>query len=230
MFKLFHHPMSASSRYVRLLMAEYDQSVGFTEEKPWTRREEFLRLNPAGTLPVLLDQSDDPISGATVIGEFLDETCGAMMRDRRLMPETNRQRAEVRRLVEWYLIKFDEEVGRYLVKERVFKLMMRGEEGGGAPDSSIIRAARANFKNHFKYTAWLTASRDWLAGSKISHADMAAAAAFSVLDYLGEVSWESEPAARDWYARMKSRPSFRPLLQDKVPGLPPASHYIDLDF
>lgn len=230
MFKLYHHPMSASSRYIRLLLAEYEQSVEMLEEKPWLRREEFLKLNPAGALPILIEQSGDPICGGSVIGEFLDETCGAMMRDRRLMPETNRQRAEVRRLVDWFLNKFEDEVGRYLINERVFKLMMRGEEGGGAPDSSIIRAARANLKNHFQYLAWLTASRDWLAGNNISQADMAAAAALSVLDYLGEVPWETEPAAKDWYSRVKSRPSFRPLLQDKVPGLPPASHYIDLDF
>lgn len=230
MLKLYHHPMSASSRYVRLLLAEYEQSAEFTEEKPWQRREEFMRLNAAGTLPVLIENNEMPICGGVIIGEFLDETCGAMMRDKRLMPETNRQRAEVRRLVEWYLLKFDDEVTRYLTQERVFKLLMNNKEGGGAPDSTIIRAARANFKHHFKYTGWLAASRNWLAGDKISHADIAAAATFSVLDYLGEISWEDEPAAKDWYARMKSRPSFRPLLQDKLPMLPPASHYIDLDF
>ena len=230
MLKLYHHPMSAASRYIRLLLGEYGQAAEFSEEKPWARRPEFLKLNASGALPVLIEEGGDAICGGSVVGEFLDETCGAMMREKRLMPESPQQRAEVRRLVEWYLGKFDTEVGNYLVNERVFKLMMRGEEGGGSPDSSIIRAARANFKHHFKYTGWLAASRNWLAGSKISHADIAAAAAFSVLDYLGEIAWESEPAARDWYARVKSRPSFRPLLQDKVLGLPPASHYIDLDF
>lgn len=230
MLKLYHHPMSASSRYVRLLLAEYEQGAEFVEEKPWQRRDEFLQLNPAGTLPVLIEKSGAPICGGSVIGEFLDETCGAMMRDRRLMPETNKSRAETRRLVEWYLLKFREEVVQYLTHERIFKLLMRQEDGGGAPDSSIIRAARANLKHHLKYTNWLAASRNWLAGDKISHADVAAAAAFSVLDYLGEVSWDEEPAAKEWYARMKSRPSFRPLLQDKIPSLPPASHYIDLDF
>jgi len=107
---------------------------------------------------------------------------------------------------------------------------MRSDEGGGAPDSNIIRAARANLKNHLKYLSALVGSRDWLAGNIISAADMAAAAALSVLDYLGEIQWEDEPAAKDWFARMKSRPSYRPLLADKVMGLPPASHYIDLDF
>ncbi|MBL1404962.1 MAG: glutathione S-transferase [Hyphomicrobiales bacterium] len=230
MLKLYHHPMSAPSRYVRLLLAEYEQSAEFTEEKPWERRPEFMQFNAAGTLPVLIDNNETPICGGVVIGEYLDETCGAMMREKRLMPETNKQRAEVRRLVEWYLIKFEDEVGRYLTHERIFKLLMKPEDGGGAPDSSVIRAAKANFKHHFKYTAWLAASRNWLAGDKISHADIAAAAAFSILDYLGEISWDDEPAAKEWYARVKSRPSFRPLLQDKLAMLPPASHYIDLDF
>ena len=230
MLKLFHHPMSGPSRYVRLLLGEYGLSASFTEEKPWLRRREFLALNPAGKLPVLLDEDATPVCGAAVAGEYLDETCGAMMREKRLMPENPQARAEVRRLTEWFLIKFDDEVARYLVGERVFKLLMSDQEGGGAPEAQLIRAGCANLKNHLKYVGWLAASRNWLAGTRISQADMAAAAALSVMDYLGEISWESEPAARDWYMRVKSRPSFRPLLADKVPGLPPASHYIDLDF
>ena len=230
MLKLYHHPMSGPSRYVRLLLAEFALSAEFTEEKPWLRRKEFLALNPAGTLPVLIDGDVDPVCGATVAGEFLDETAGAMMREKRLMPENPHSRAEVRRLVEWFTQKFENEVSRYLVGERVFKQLMRPEEGGGSPDAALIRAGRNNLKSHLKYVGWLAASRNWLAGTRISQADMAAAAALSVMDYMGEISWESEPAARDWYMRVKSRPSFRPLLADKVPGLPPASHYIDLDF
>ncbi|MFZ1813172.1 MAG: glutathione S-transferase family protein [Rhizobiaceae bacterium] len=230
MLRLYHHPMSAPSRYVRLLLAEYALSAEMTEERAWARRPEFLALNPAGTLPVMIDGEGDSICGATVAGEFLDETAGAMMRERRLMPENPHARAEVRRLVEWFTVKFEAEVARYLVTERVYKQLMSRDEGGGSPDASLIRAGRANLKNHLRYAAWLAASRNWLAGTRISHADMAAAAAFSVMDYLGEIAWENEPAARDWYARMKSRPSFRPLLADKVAGLPPASHYIDLDF
>jgi len=212
------------------MLGEYGMGAEFTEEKPWRRRPDFLKLNPAGTIPVLIDADDQPICGAIVIGEYLDETAGAMMRERRLMPENSRERAEVRRLVEWFLLKFDAEVLQYLVHERVYKQLMNNEEGGGSPDSSIIRAGRANLKSHLRYIGWLAGSRDWLSGNRMSQADLAAAASLSVLDYLGEVAWESEPSVRDWYARIKSRPSFRPLLSDKVPGLPPASHYIDLDF
>ena len=187
-------------------------------------------LNPAGTLPVLIDGENTLVCGAVVAGEYLDETCGAMMREKRLMPENPRERAEVRRLTEWFLGKFEEEVARYLVVERVFKTLMSGQEGGGAPEATLIRAGRANLKNHLRYVGWLAASRNWLAGPRLSHADMAAAAALSVMDYLGEVGWDQEPAARDWYARVKSRPSFRPLLADRLPSLPPVSHYVDLDF
>jgi glutathione S-transferase len=230
MLKLYHHPMSAQSRYIRLVLAEYNLSAEFTEEKPWMRRPEFLQLNPAGTLPVMIDNEQEAVCGGMVCGEYLDETAGAMMRDRRLMPENPQARAEIRRLVEWFLVKFENEILRYLIGERVFKQIMPGSAGGGAPDSGLIRAGRNNLKNHLKYTGWLAASRNWLGGMRISQADMAAAAAYSVLDYLGEVDWAAEPAARDWYQRMKSRPSFRPLLADKIAGLSPASHYIDLDF
>lgn len=230
MFRVIHHPMSAGSRYVRLILGEYGQSAAFEEERAWLRRPEFMNRNPAGTLPVLLDGDGPAICGAGVIGEYLDETRGAMMRERRLMPENSTARAEVRRLVDWYLSKFELEVLDYLLHERVFKLLMTPAEGGGAPDSAVIRAGRANLKNHLKYSAWLASQRNWLAGSHLTQADLAAAAAFSVLDYLGEIAWEEEPALKDWYARVKSRPSFRPLLADKVASIPPASHYVDLDF
>lgn len=230
MLTLYHHAISASSRYVRLVIAEYGQNVEFLEERVWERRSEFLRLNPACSLPVLIDNGRDPICGGIVAGEYLDETSGAMMREKRLMPENPGDRAEIRRLVEWYLIKFEDEVAQHLVGERLLKQMLRQGEGGGAPDSGIIRAGRANLKSHMKYTGWLAATRNWLGGEQMSQADLAAAAAISVLDYLGEIDWAEESAARDWYARVKSRPSFRPLLSDKISNLPPASHYIDLDF
>ena len=230
MHTLYHHPMSPASRYVRLLLAEYSQPIRLLEEKPWERRPEFMRINAAGTVPVLMVGEGQFISGALVIGEYLDETCGAMMREKRLLPENTVERAETRRLVEWFLLKFEAEVSRYIVNERVFKLLMSLQEGGGAPDSNVIRAARTNLKSHMKYLNALIKSRDWLAGNKISAADMAAAAAISVLDYLGEIQWEDDPEAKDWFATMKSRPSYRPLLEDKVITLPPSSHYTDLDF
>ena len=230
MKRLYHHPMSGNSRYIRLILAEYCVDAELEEERQWQRREAFLKMNPAGTLPVLLDEADHPICGAFVIGEFLDEIQGPLMRERRLMPEASLERAEIRRIVDWFLHKFDQEVADYLVHERVFRQQMPADLGGGPPDSAAIRAGRANLKMHMRYVGWLANTRNWLGGNRLSQADLAAAAAISVLDYLGEIDWEAEPAARDWYARIKSRPSFRRLLSDKAAGLPPAAHYTDLDF
>jgi glutathione S-transferase len=230
MLRLHHHPMSAASRFVRLALGEYGERAEFAEERPWERRPEFLALNPAGTLPVLIEDNGPPIVGGTVIAEYLDETRGAFQRDKRLLAEKAIERAETRRLTEWFLGKLEGEATRYLVRERVFKLEMRPEEGGGSPDASAIRAARANLKHHMRYVGWLAESRNWLSGSRLSYADLAAAAAISILDYLGEVSWEEEPVAKEWYMRVKSRPSFRPFLTERVRGIPPAPHYAELDF
>jgi len=222
--------MSAASRFVRLILQEYGYQYDLVEEQPWEKRRELLALNPAGTLPVYVDDNMRALCGATVISEFLDETHGVLKRDRRLLTEDPFQRAEIRRLTEWFLEKMEQDVTHLLVRERVFKLHMPPTLGGGAPDSKILRTARSNVRQHMKYLAWLAASRPWLAGDRLSYADLAAAATVSVLDYLGEINWQEAPQAKEWYQRLKSRPSFRPLLTERIRGVTPVSHYADLDF
>lgn len=230
MLKIYHHPFSAASRFVRLIAAEYGIQTEFVVERPWERRREFLLMNPAGTLPVMSENGGPPICGAGPIMEYVDETRGYAMADRRLMPNHAEVRAEVRRLVEWFLGKFEGEVTGYLVNEKIYKLEMPREAGGGAPDSAVLRAARANIKHHLKYVGYLAGTRDWLAGPRMTFADLAAAATLSCADYLGEVAWDDDEQARHWYSRVKSRPSFRPLLADRILAMPPAPHYADLDF
>ena len=136
MHTLYHHSMNAGSRYVRLLLAEYDQSSSLLEEKMWQRRPEFLTLNPSGTVPVMQLEGGTAVCGALVIGEYLDETVGALMRERRLMPENSVARAETRRLVEWFLIKFENEVNRHIVQQRVFKQLMRSFQANSAHEDA----------------------------------------------------------------------------------------------
>lgn len=227
---LYHHPMSTASRFVRLIFSEYGVQSELIEEQIWEKRKDFLTLNPAGTLPVYVDDNMRALCGATIISEFLDETSGVLKRDRRLLAEDPFQRAEIRRLTEWFLFKMEQDVTRPLVKERVLKLQMPPDQGGGAPDSKILRTARNNIRQHMRYLAWLAGSRTWLAGERLSYADLAAAAALSVLDYLGEIDWAETPPVKEWYQRLKSRPGFRPLLNDRIRGVTPVSHYADLDF
>ncbi|MEL6734513.1 MAG: glutathione S-transferase family protein [Pseudomonadota bacterium] len=229
MYTLFHHPMSTGSRMVRLILGEYGLETTLHEEAIWDRREAFLDVNPAATLPVMAD-GDRAIIGAQVCAEYLDETQGPLQRGNRLFPEDALARAEMRRLNDWMLDKLENEVVRYVVRERVTKRLIPEAQGGGPPDSQALRAARTNIRYHLQYIDWLAGTRNWLGGSSLSCADMAAAASLSVLDYLGEVDWADHSALKDWYARMKSRPAFRSLLSDRLRGIPPVSHYVDLDF
>ena len=137
---------------------------------------------------------------------------------------------EVRRLMAWFGEKFFAEVSGPLTTERVLKRQMSRAQGGGAPDTDAIRAALANIRYHLAYIGWLVQTRDWLAGERLSYADLAAAAHLSSIDYLGDVPWSENEAAKNWYARVKSRPSFRPLLADTHAGIPPSKTYADLDF
>ena len=229
MITLYHDKLSAPSRAARLICAEYGEEVELIEEALWRRREAFVTLNPALTLPVL-EADGVTVAGIHPVIEYLDETRGAMMRDRRLHAGNPASRAETRRLVDWFMVKTESEVTRHIVRERAEKISMPAEAGGGAPNAQTLRQARANAKHHMAYLEYLAGSRAWLAGDAMSYADIAAAAAISSLDYLGEVDWTAYPYAKDWYGRLKSRPAFRPLLKDRVGRQPPVSHYADLDF
>jgi glutathione S-transferase len=230
MLTLFHHPFCPHSRFVRLALEELSLTPRLVEERTWERRTEFLKLNPAGTTPVLLEEGVPPVPGAAVIAEYLDETRGANLPRQRLMPPEPGARIEVRRLMGWFNDKFHEEVSGALVMERVYKRFIPASQGGGSPDTEMLRAARGNIKYHLAYIGWLIRSRDWLAGDSLTYADLAAAAHLSTADYLGDVPWDEDETAKAWYARVKSRPSFRALLTETLPGLAPSPSYANLDF
>ena len=222
MRQVFHFWLSAASRLVRLALAEKRLEFELVVEKVWERRSEFLSINPAGEVPVLLEPDGTTLIGASVIAEYLEEVYA----ERPLLGDGPLARAETRRLVAWFDGKFDREVTENLVGEKVMKRFLRI----GQPSSEAIRAGLANIHYHLDYIAYLSEQRNWLAGDELSLADIAAGAHLSVVDYLGDVPWDDHPEARNWYARIKSRPGFRPLLDDLLPGLPPPAHYADLDF
>ena len=230
MFTLFHHPFCPQSRFIRLVLGEHGLDVRPVEERVWERREAFLALNPAGTTPVLAVDGIPPVPGVTTIAEYLDEVCGDARGDRRLLPQAMAERIEVRRLTAWFNEKFFEEASNPLVTERIYKRFMSEEDGGGPPSADVMRAAKANVRYHLSYIGWLARARDGLAGETLSYADLAAAAHLSAVDYLGDVPWNEDETAKNWYARVKSRPSFRPILAETVAGIQPSVTYADLDF
>lgn len=230
MFTLFYHPFCPQSRFVRLVLGEYGLDVRLVEERAWERREGFLAMNPAGTTPVLLAEGLPPIPGADVVAEFIDENYGPDAGARRLLPAGAAERIEVRRLMSWFNDKFFDEASGPLVNERIYKRFMSGDLGGGPPEMDVIRAATSNVRYHLAYIGWLARTRNFLAGDRLTYVDLAAAAHLSAIDYLGDVPWIEDDAAKAWYARIKSRPSFRPLLSEWLAGVPASRTYVDLDF
>jgi glutathione S-transferase len=221
MLRLYHVPLCPYSRKVRMALREKNLTCELIETAPWERSDEFLALNPAGEAPVLVDD-DLVVCDSQAIGDYLDEA----------FPQTTlygtslEQRNETRRLVAWFDSKFAREVTDPLWREKIVKRWARR----GFPRSDGIREAIQNVRFHLAYIDWLFQDRRWLAGDELTMADLAGAAHLSVLDYMGDINWEGAGSARDWYAKMKSRPSMRPILLERVRGLNPPDHYDDPDF
>lgn len=205
-----------------MLLAEKNLAFDLVVENFWERRREFARLNPAMQVPVLVDISGDIIADSNAIGEYIE----SLYPDPVLLGTSVKESAEIRRLVAWFDHKFYNEVGRYLLNEKVIRYVTRV----GEPCSDAIRAAKANLTGHMEYIKYLTRHHKWLTGETMTLADITAAAHLSIIDFLGEVPWDAYPSVKEWYVFAKSRPSFRPLLQDRMVGYVPPLCYADLDF
>ncbi len=225
MTRLLHHQLDPASRMIRLMCAEYGVGLEIEQISPWKREAQFMAMSPSGTLPVFIEDGGQPVVGPLACIHHIEQNY-APASVAGLVPAEPAAVAEMWRLLEWILFKLNEEVTRYVLEEKLGK-RARGE---GTPDVSALRAAMANLSEHLLYFDWLLASRTWVGGEEMTLADFALAAHLSSLDYLGDVDWAGAGEARDWYARMKSRPTFRPLLADRLVGMPPSSSYADLDF
>ena len=224
---LIHFPLDPFSRRLRLALAEYGVPVELIDEQPWEQIPGLFELNPAGTLPVYLEDAATPLSGIEAITEYLEETKAARIS---LIPGDAFERAEVRRLAGWFDVKFYAEVSEPVLTEKVIRRYLPRGNGGGGPDTARVRQAMARLREHLDYISHLVDHRVWLAGDELSIADLAAAGHISAVDYLGDIPWADYPIAKGWYQRVKSRPSFRPLLADTIRGMAPGPHYADLDF
>jgi glutathione S-transferase len=221
MRRLYHMPLSPFCRKIRLVLAEKKIEVELVQEKPWEKRMEYLRQNPAASVP-MLKIDDEVLCDSGAIFEYLEE----VYPDPPLLPKSPVARAEARRLSAWFDDKFQREVTAKLLYERVNKRLAKS----GYPDSQAIKDGLQAIKYHLDYLDWLLDQRRWLAGDQMTIADFAGAAQLSCLDYINGIDWSHSDAVKDWYAKIKSRPAFRTLLADQVSGFPQPDHYADLDF
>jgi glutathione S-transferase len=173
-------------------------------------------------LPVLIDLNGSIVSGIYAVIEYLEEAYG----DKKLVSSDIIEAAEARRIFQWMNEDFSAEVTAPIVFEKDIKRFFSKD----SPSSVALKQTKAALDSYIKQLNLFIERRNWLAGDNFSIADISAAAHISVVDYLGGISWSAYQTLKEWYMRVKSRPSFKRLLADRVPGLPPASYYANLDF
>jgi glutathione S-transferase len=223
MWQLHHFPLCPFSRKVRILLGEKGVGYELVRESPWDRRDEFLDMNPAGQTPVMTDpERGILLIDSMAICEYFEETVDKTA----MINGTAVNRAEIRRLVAWFDTQFYADVTAPLLHERMEKRLVQR----ATPDSRVLREAMKAAVRHLDYTDYLLDHRNWLGGATMSLADLAAAAQISIVDYLGGIDWKNHEQTARWYRGFKSRPSFRPLLAERMETINPPAHYDDLDF
>lgn len=219
---LYHYPLCAFGRLVRLYLNEKFLEHNLVIEYPWNRKKVFSEYPLPTDLPVLVDKDGMVLEGWYAIIEHMEQT----YKSKSFFGNTAREKAEVCRLMQL----FNEMFYMDVTKQIVFEKIMKRHTENRAPDSMCIRKGTAALKTYMQHISWLADHRNWLAGNDMTLADIAAAAQVSCVDYTGTIDWEAYPLAKEWYSRIKSRPSFREILEDKVQEVPPASNYANLDF
>ncbi|MBA2918592.1 glutathione S-transferase family protein [Sphingomonas sp. MAH-20] len=223
MWQLFQFPLCPFSRKVRLLLGEKGVGYELVRESPWERRDEFLDLNPAGRTPMMVEaDKGNVLIDSWAICEFFEETVNKAP----MINGTAINRAEIRRLVAWFDEQFFADVVAPLMHERMKKRLIER----ASPDARVLREAMKLALNHLDYTDYLLDHRNWLGGATMSLADLSAAAHISVADYLGGIDWRGHEQTKRWYSGLKSRPSFRPLLSERMEVISPPQHYDKVDF
>lgn len=223
MLKIYHYPLCPFSRKLRIILKEKKINFELIIEKYWERRYEFVCINPAAETPVIIDQNNDCIAGNYAIYEYLEE----LNPEPPLFLPLIKQKAEIRRLVDWFDHKFFQEVTKYILSEKIIRIF----DKGSAPNSSAIRAGKKNVLYHIDYIEHLLSHEEaYLCGERITIADFAAAAQLSVLDFVGDIDWDHSAKVKEWYALIKSRPSFKSILLDEIPGIYPPIYYTNPDF
>lgn len=222
---LYHYPLHPASRQVRIVLAEKKLKVREEIIDPWNPSDDFLGLTAEGAPPVLIDTVPGgtiTISGVRAICEYAND--GSTRHP--LLSDDAFERAEARRICEWFSVRFSEDVDALILAEKVEKNVL----SLGPPDPATLRLGREQLVFHLTYLSSLLDQRDWLAGRRYSMGDIAAAAHISCLDFLGEVHWRDWPTVKEWYQKVKSRPAMRSILGDRVAGFRTPRHYTDLDF
>lgn len=203
-------------------MAEKKINFFLVNELFWTKREKFIKLNPTGSVPLLVSKPDLVIFGVQPILEFLEDQHPEIP----LIYGDPKIKADIRKTNHWFMDRFYNDSVLHILYERIYNFFKSGSD----PDYELLKIARSLIPRHMNYIQFLLSKSDWLSGDEMSLSDISAACHISSLDYLGEINWGNYKLAKDWYSVIKSRPSFRPILQDNLSPFKPSPNYRNLDF
>ena len=222
---LYHYPLCPFSRKIRFLLAEKCLDIALETEKFWEERDFFLNISPLGQFPVLKDIDGSIFLGSVAISEYLEEAYPEIS----FLHSNIQKKAEIRRLCHWFESSFAQDISMNLFIEKYLKFQNHQDECV-SPNAEALRHIRKWAREYFDYFNEIVHQRYWLAGDIFSLADITAASHISIVDYFGDIVWAKHPMLKAWYARVKSRPTFRQFLTDRLPGSIPSLHYEDLDF
>lgn len=223
MLKVYHYTFCPFSRKLRVVLSEKNIDFSLREEKYWENNYDFMKINPSGMTPAVLFENNTSLNGTHTLFEYFEKTTPIPA----LLPSNSIEQAKVRSLVEWFDNKFYQEITKHIFTEKILKTILHNNK---TPVSSRIRAAKSNLVYHLDYMKFLLKNNTYLFGEKLTIADISAASQISILDYTHDINWEKNIKVKSWYSLIKSRPSFRSILQDRIIELSPPSHYLNPDF
>jgi glutathione S-transferase len=214
MRRLTHLVFSPASRLARLMLGEKRLVVD-----PQAAEDANAHL------PVFVDLDETRCVGLWAIVDHLE----GGYPENPLIPEDATARGEALRWLDWTMGALADRVTKKIIYEKA-NPRFTGGFTRSTPDMNVIRSGREALREMLPMLGKTVEERGNLAARVCTIADLALAAHLSALDYFGEMPWDGNAAIREWYVRMKSRPSFRSLLADRVPGQPPVTQYAELDF
>jgi glutathione S-transferase len=207
--KLYMHPVSMTSRPVRLFIAE--NKIDCDEElvdlmKGAHLQEPYASLNPNCMVPWLVD-GDLTLTESSAILKYLADKTGSPA-----YPKDLKARAKVNEMMDWINTNFYRDWGYGLAYPQLFPHMKRRSDEAQA---ATIEWGAERSKKWLKLLNdhWIGPQRKFLCGDTITIADYFASGIVTLGDLIG-CDLSPYPNVRRWLGNMKALPSWTAMNAD----------------
>ena len=201
--KLYMHPISMTSRPVRLFVAEnkiamdeetIDLMTGAHMQPPYST------INPNCLVPMLED-GDFRLTEGSAILKYLAEKIGSPT-----YPKDLKARARVNEMMDWINTNFYREWGYNLCYPQLFPHLKRRSDEAQA---ATLEMGKANAKRWMQLLNdhWIGPHRNYLCGNEITIADYFASGIVTLGEAIG-VDFSPYPNVMRWLNNMKRLPSW----------------------